>query len=138
MVVTLRRHSGKRSSHRWSWKVVEGAMLGNKRRSIMGISTLYWTYILILIFWTKGRSPLQNQRIIHKGKVLTTSLDLITKSLNRKQEARFAITDITKYCFRKLLKKFDDSPSLGYKIKQVHNGPTEAYFFLIKQITMII
>ena len=37
-----------------------------------------------------------------------------------------------------MIKKFNSSPFLGFKIKQVHNEPTEAYFFLIKQITKTI
>ena len=68
------------------------------------------------------------------GKGLTTFIDLSTKSPNKKQKARFSITDIPKQDFRKLLKKFENSPYLGYKSKQVHNEPTEFYFFLIKYI----
>ena len=34
-----------------------------------------------------------------------------------------------------MLKKFEDSSYIGYKIKQVQNEPTEAYLFLIKKIT---
>ena len=37
----------------------------------------------------------------------------------------FAITDITNQDFRKLLKKFNDSPYLGYKSKQVNDEPTK-------------
>ena len=36
-----------------------------------------------------------------------------------------------------MLRKFDNSPDLGYKSKQVHNEPIEAYFYLIKHITML-
>ena len=57
---------------------------------------------------------------------LTPSLDLRTKIQNKKQKEFFSITDINKQDFRKLLKKFENSPYLGYKIKQVHNEPTEA------------
>ena len=49
--------------------------------------------------------------------------------------ARFAITDITKQYFRKFLKRFKNSPYLGYKSKQVHNESTKDYFFLIEYIT---
>ena len=66
------------------------------------------------------------------GKGLTTSLDISTKSSNNKQKARFAITDIANQDFRKLLKKFNNLPYIGYKSKQVHNEPSEAYLFLIK------
>ena len=69
----------------------------------------------------------------YKG--MNTSLDLRTKRLNKKKRARFSITEITKQDSRDFLKKFDNSPYIGYKIKQVHNEPTEAYFFLIKKIT---
>ena len=51
-------------------------------------------------------------------KGLTTSLDLRTKRSNNKQKERFNITDITNQYFRKLLKKFKNSPYLGNKIKQ--------------------
>ena len=54
---------------------------------------------------------------------------------NKKQKARFSITEITDKDFRKLLKMFKNSPYIGYKSKQVLNKPTKAYFFLIKKIT---
>ena len=72
------------------------------------------------------------------GKGLTTSLALRPKRLNKKQKARFAITNITNQDFRKLLKKFKNSPYLGYKTKQFQNEPTESYFFLIKYITKLM
>ena len=59
-----RRHSGKRSSHRWTWQVVVGAMLGNTGISIMVSNKLSCTYFLILNVCTRGKSPLQNQSII--------------------------------------------------------------------------
>ena len=68
------------------------------------------------------------------GKGMTTYISLRTKSTNKKQKARFDITDITNQYFRKLLKKFKNSPDLGYKSKQVQNEPTEDYFFLTKHI----
>ena len=37
-----------------------------------------------------------------------------------------------------MLKKFDNSPYLGYNIKYSHNEPTDSYFFLIRHITEII
>ena len=67
-------------------------------------------------------------------KGLTTSLTLRTKSPNKKQKSKTAITDITNKCFRKLLREFKNSHYLGYKRKQVHKEPTEAYFFLTKQV----
>ena len=72
------------------------------------------------------------------GKGLTTSLALSTKSSNKKQKAGLAITGITNQDFRKLLNKFKYSPYIGYKIKQVHNEPTEYYLFLIKHITKLM
>ena len=51
------------------------------------------------------------------GKGLTTYLALRTKIPNNKQKARFAITDITNQYFMKLIKKFKNSPHLGYKSK---------------------
>ena len=72
------------------------------------------------------------------GKGLTTYPDLRTKSSNKKQKERFAITDINNKDFIKLLKKFKNSPYIGWKSKQVYNKPNEAYFFLIKHITNIM
>ena len=62
------------------------------------------------------------------GKRLTNFLDIIIKKSNKKQKLMFSITDITNQDFRKLLKKFKNSPYLGYKIKQVHNEPTEDFY----------
>ena len=72
------------------------------------------------------------------GKGLTTYLYLRTKIPDNKQKARFFITDITNENFRKFLKGFNNSPYLSYKIKQVHNEPNEAYFFLIGQVYKLI
>ena len=72
------------------------------------------------------------------GKGLTTSMNIRTKSPNKKQNAGFYITAITKQDFRKFINKFENSPYLVYKSKQVNNEPTDAYLFLIKQITKII
>ena len=72
------------------------------------------------------------------GKGMTMYLGISTKSPNEKQKARFSITVIAENYFRKCLKKFDNSPYLGYKIKQVHSEPTEAYLFIIKNITKLI
>ena len=72
------------------------------------------------------------------GKGVTNSLDLRTKMSNKKQRERFAIIDITKQDFRKLLNCFEHSPYIGYKSKHVYNEPTEAYLFLIKQITKLM
>ena len=58
------------------------------------------------------------------GKGPTTSANLSNKRSNKKQKARFSMTVITNQDFKKFLKKFKNSPYLGYKIKQVHNEPT--------------
>ena len=47
------------------------------------------------------------------GKVLNNYLDLRTKRSNKKQKARFAITDTTNQDFRKFLNKFKNSPYQG-------------------------
>ena len=57
---------------------------------------------------------------------------------NKKQNSRFAITEITNQDFSKFLNKFKNSPYLVYKSKQVYNEPTEAWLFLIKQITKLM
>ena len=72
------------------------------------------------------------------GKWMNTSLDLSTKSSNKEQKSRFAITDITNQDFRKLLRKLNNPPCLGYKTKQVHNDPNEAYSFPIKLISNLM
>ena len=72
--------------------------------------------------------------MVRSGKGLTTSLTLRTKKPNKKQKSRISITGITNQYFRKFLRKFNNSPYLGYKKKQVHNEPTEAYFLLINHI----
>ena len=60
------------------------------------------------------------------GKGITTSLSLRNKRPNKKQKARFDITDIDNQDLRKFLNKFRNSLYLGYKKKQVHNELTEA------------
>ena len=47
-----------------------------------------------------------------RGKGLTNSMDLRTQSSNKKQKARFAITDITYQDFSKFINKFKNSPYL--------------------------
>ena len=69
------------------------------------------------------------------GKGLNNSLALRTKIPNKKKRSRFTITEITNQDFSKLLNKFKNSPYISYKSKQVHNEPTEAYFFIIIKIT---
>ena len=71
-------------------------------------------------------------------KGMTNSLALRTKRSNKKQKSRFDITDITNHDFRKLFRKFNNSTYMGYKSKQVHNEPTDAYVFLIKHITKLM
>ena len=68
------------------------------------------------------------------GKGMTISLAIRTKTPNRKQKSRCAITEITKQDFR----KFNNSPYLDYNSKQFHNKPTDDYLFLIKYITKLI
>ena len=59
------------------------------------------------------------------GKGMNTSLELRTKSPNKKQKARFSMTEITNQDFIKFLKKFNNSPYLGYNSKHIHNEKTE-------------
>ena len=59
------------------------------------------------------------------GKGRTTNLHRITKIPNKKQKARLTITDITNQDYSKFLKKFNNTPYLGYKRKFFHNEPTE-------------
>ena len=48
---------------------------------------------------------------------LTASMDLKKKWQNKKQKARFSITDITNHDIRKLFKQFKNSSDIGYKRK---------------------
>ena len=75
--------------------------------------------------------------MVRPGYRLTKYLDIRTKSSNKKQKARFDITDITNKDFSQLLKQFKNSPYIGYKSKQVHNEPTKSCFFQIKHITKL-
>ena len=118
---------------------MEGTMLVNTQRSRLVRSTSYWTYLLRIIFCKTGKLPLHNQdNIREKGKGLTASMSLRTKITNKKQKSKFAISDNSNQDFREFLKKLNISPYLGYNSKQVHSKPTEAYIFLIKQITCLI
>ena len=72
------------------------------------------------------------------GKGINNYLTLRTKIPNKKQKSRIAITDINNHDFRKFIEAFNNSPYLGYRKKQVHNEPTESYFFLINQFYKIM
>ena len=76
--------------------------------------------------------------MVRPGKGITKSLDIRTKSSNKKQKARFFMTGITKEYISNLLRKFKNSLYLGCKIKQFHNKPNEAYLFLIKEIDKLM
>ena len=60
------------------------------------------------------------------GKGMKTSMDLRTKTSNKKQKAKFAITDNTNQELRKLINMFNNFPFLGYKSKQFHDKPVES------------
>ena len=94
----------------------------------MVISTPYWTSRIRLIVWTRYNSPLQNIKDYTEipGKGMNISLDISTKSPNNKQKEGFDIAEITKQDFRKLFKKFNNPPCIGYNSKQVHNEPNGA------------
>ena len=64
--------------------------------------------------------------MVRPGEGLNTSLDLRTKSPNKKQKTRFSITDINNQDFRNFPKEFKNLSYLGYNSKPVHNEPTEA------------
>ena len=77
-------------------------------------------YIILYIYYKLGcmdkrevTSSESKNCMGRPGKKLNTSLDISTKRSNKKQKAKFAITDITNQDFRKLLKKFNNSPYLG-------------------------
>ena len=76
--------------------------------------------------------------MVISGKGVNNYLYIKTKSPNKKQKARTAITENNKQHFSNFLKKVENSPYMGYKSKQIHNEPTDDYFFLIKHITKII
>ena len=58
--------------------------------------------------------------MIRSGKRVTNSISLSTRIPNKKQRVRTSINEITNQYFRKLLKRFEDSPDIGYNSKQVH------------------
>ena len=90
-------------------------MLGNTGKSIMVRNTLSWKYLLSLTVWTRGEftSPESKDYVEITGKRMNTSLAISTKSSNKKQKSRFAITDITNKDFKKLLKNLKNSLYLG-------------------------
>ena len=101
---------------------------------------LFWKYLLILFFLTRGEPNLHNQNdyMRRTGKGLINYLAFRNKRSENKQKARFYITDITKKYFRKLRKRLNHSSYPGYKSKKFHNELMEAYFFLIKNITKLM
>ena len=60
------------------------------------------------------------------GKGLTTSLDLLNRRPNKKQQSEFSINYITDQYLSKFLKKFESLPYLAYKSEQVHIEETKA------------
>ena len=97
MVAPLVRHYSKGSSHQWTWKVVEGAMLGSIGISRAVISTPSWKYILIFIVCTIGKSPLKKQMIIWEDQVMSWILlwALGTKSQINKRQSFTLLTLLT-------------------------------------------
>ena len=61
----------------------------------------------------KVTSSYSNDYMERSDKVHTTSLKLRTKTSNKNQKARFAITEIINKDYREFLKKFNNSPYLG-------------------------
>ena len=57
------------------------------------------------------------------------------KPIDKLPEILFFNVIYSKQDFRKFINRFEHSPYLGYRSKQLHNEPTEAYFFIIKYIT---
>ena len=81
------------------------------------------------IYFLENREVTSSESIGYMERLvkrLTNSLALRTKISNKKQKARFEITDINNQDFRKLLKKFNNSKDLCHKSKQVHNEETES------------
>ena len=140
MVSPLIRYSGKRSSHWWTWKVF-GWRNFRKHRDIKNVEqyiTLDISSKIDFLYKRKFNSSESKYYMEIPVKCLTTYLYISIEMLNKKQKSRFTIADITNQDFRKLLKKFNNSPYLCYKSKQVHNKPTEAHFFQIKHFTKLM
>ena len=71
------------------------------------------------------------------GKGLTNSMNIRTRRrLNKKQNSRTSITDISSQYFMKLLEEFKYLPYLCYRKKLVKSEPTEAYFFLFSHLIL--
>ena len=140
VVAPLIRCSGKRILYQWILKIVEGEMLVNTGRSRMVRNKLSWKYRLILIVWTRWSSPLHNQRIIWEDQIrgwlpLWVS---VPKVQTRKKRQGFPLLTLLIKISGIFFGRFNNSPYLGYKIKQVHNEPTEDYFFPIEHITKLM
>ena len=83
MVDTLRRRSGKRSSHQWAWQVVEGAVVGKNDISGMESSIILGISSNIYLMDNKEVTSLEsNDYMVITGKGLTTYLSLSTQTSN--------------------------------------------------------
>ena len=89
-------------------------------------------YTLDCMYKREVTSSESRDYMVIPGKGVNTSLYIRTKGKNKKENSGFVVTDVTNHNFRKSLKNFMNSPHLGFKSKQFHNEPTEAYFFPIK------
>ena len=68
-------------------------------------------------------------------KRMTTYMTIRTRIRpNKKHKERNANTEVVPQYFMKILKEFKDIPYLVYWRRQVKNYPTEAYFFLVKDV----
>ena len=68
-------------------------------------------------------------------KSLTTSLTIrIKRKSNNKEKSSIASTDVALQYFVDILEEFKDVHYPWYKRKQAKNQPTEAYYFLVKNV----
>ena len=91
MVAPLRRRSGRKSSHLWTWKIVVVPMLGNTGRSGTVGSIPPWKSLWYLMVCTRWKSHIHSQNIIteYQEKGLITSLGL--KTIGRRKKTRQGI-----------------------------------------------
>ena len=73
------------------------------------------------------------------GKELTNSLTISTiRRSNKNNNTRTYYTEVVPKYFINILEEFEDICYLGYRKRKIKNDPTEAYFFLVKQIYQLL
>ena len=73
--------------------------------------------------------------MVRSGKGLITSLGLKAKARPKKhKKARYAIRNVSKKDFSKIIRKFEKLPYESYERKSPKHEPTESYSYLARQL----